>query len=458
MQTRGSRPRISPTLLQSGIGLMLLVTGGLLITLIAWLSNFSFGGRSYRATFLFPNVGGMAVGTRVGYRGVRVGRVTSITPETGGVAVEVEISPADRLIPANSLVEAIQSGLVGETAIDITPLQALPAAGVQELPLSTNCNPEIIICNGSRIQGQSALNVNTLIRSLLRISNLISDPDMVAAFRSFTQRATTALGGIDRLSGEATGVLGEVRRAGTIGKVNEGMRSLTALDSLGQVSGSLDRLSTDLSGVGGLSQEARALLRDLQGSGGLRNLDSTLVEARKTLLLVGQTTEELRGFLAANQNRLVATLDSIRTTSDRLQTTLGALDPLLTGVQKSDIIGNLSTISANAAQLSKNLESFTAYLGDPATIVLLQQLLESSRAAVSNLQKITSDVDEITGNPRLRQELIRLIQGLSKLVSSSEQLQNEFAQSQAMARMAVQIATIAPKIEQSKPPESEKAK
>jgi phospholipid/cholesterol/gamma-HCH transport system substrate-binding protein len=264
---------------------------------------------------------------------------------------------------------------------------------------------------------------------------------MVAGFRSFTQRAANALGGLDRFSGEATTALSEVRRSGTLGKLNSGMRSL---ESLPQVSGSLDRLSSDLSGVGGLSQEATTLLRSLQGSGGLRNLDATLVEARKTLLLVGQTTEELRVFLAANQNRLIATLDSIKTTSDRLQTTLAALDPILTQVQKSQIIDNLNTISANAVKLSENLGNFTAYLSDPATVVTLQQLLDSSRAAFVNLQKITSDVDEITGNPQLRQEIIRLIQGLSRLVSSSEQLQQEFAQGQAMTRMAAQIATIAP--------------
>lgn len=458
MQARGSRQRISPTLLQSGIGLLLLASGGILIWLISWLSHFSFGGRSYRATILFPNVGGMLVGTRVGYRGVRVGQVIGITPQPEGVAVEVEISPADRLIPSNSLIEAIQSGLVGETTIDITPLQGLPVGGVQELPLSPNCDSAVIICNGARLQGQSALNVNSLIRSLLRIANLVSDPDMVASFRSFTQRASTALGSFDRLSGEATGVLSEARRSGTIGKLNTGMRSLSSLDnslgslnslnsldSLERVSGSLDRLSTDLSGVGGLSQDARALIRDLRGTGGLRNLDSTLVEARRTLLLVGQTTEELRGFLSANQTRLVGTLESIKTTSDRLQTTLNALDPILTDVQKSQILENLNTISASAVTLTKNLENFSTYLGDPATVVLLQQLLDSSRAAFSNLQKLTSDVDQITGDPKLRQEIIRLIQGLSRLVSSTEQFQNEFAQSQAMARMAVQIATIAPK-------------
>ncbi|MGV2389377.1 MAG UNVERIFIED_CONTAM: hypothetical protein LVR29_17360 [Microcystis novacekii LVE1205-3] len=47
-----------------------------------------------------------------------------------------------------------------------------------------------------------------------------------------------------------------------------------------------------------MSQEATTLLRSLQGSGGLKNLDATLVEAEKRCSLVGQTTEELRVFLA----------------------------------------------------------------------------------------------------------------------------------------------------------------
>jgi phospholipid/cholesterol/gamma-HCH transport system substrate-binding protein len=66
--------------------------GGILIWLIAWLSNFSFGGRSYRATFLFPNVGGLMVGTRISYQGSENRTSDGNYPRTGGVAVEVEIS------------------------------------------------------------------------------------------------------------------------------------------------------------------------------------------------------------------------------------------------------------------------------------------------------------------------------------------------------------------------------
>lgn len=75
---------------------------------------------------------------------------------------------------------------------------------------------------------------------------------------------------------------------------------------------------------------------------------------------------------------------------------------------------------------------------------MIQQLLDSARAAFENLQKLTSDLDEITGNPQLRQDLIRLIQGLSNLVSSTQQLQQEALYGQTLTQVAAEIATLAP--------------
>lgn len=433
--------QVSPTMRQSAVGLMLLVSGAALIGFIAWLADFTFGGRSYRATILFPNVGSMVVGTAVGYRGVTVGRVTGITPEPEGVAVEVRISPANQIIPSNSVIEAVQSGLVGETRIDITPLQSLPTGDLKGTPLSTDCDSAIIICNDSRLQGQAALDVNSLIRSLLRISNLITDPELVAAFRSLTQRTSTTLGRINQVSGEATVVLKDVQRSGTIQELNTGMRSLRGLD---QVSGNISELSGELQGVGPLSREAKVLIRDLQSNDRLKNLDSTLVEARKTLVSVGETADQIRLFLASNQNRIVGTLDSIQKTSDSLQTTITRLDPVLTQVEQSQLIGNLEEISANTAILTKNLKDFSAYLSDPEAVVMIQKLLDSARVAFENLQKLTSDLDEITGNPQLRQDLIRLIQGLTNLVSSTQQLQQDALYGKTLTQVAAEIATLAP--------------
>ena len=108
---------------------MVLAALGLMGAVVLWVQNFSLRGRSYQATILFPNAGGMAAGTNVAYRGVKVGQVLDVTPEPAGVVVEIEISPADRLIPSNARIEATQAGLVGETSIDITPLQLAPMGG-----------------------------------------------------------------------------------------------------------------------------------------------------------------------------------------------------------------------------------------------------------------------------------------------------------------------------------------
>jgi phospholipid/cholesterol/gamma-HCH transport system substrate-binding protein len=444
MQDRANRRRISPSLAQSGVGLLILAALGTLIASIGWVTNFAFGGRSYKATFIFPNVGGMTVGTKVGYRGVRVGQVTGINPEPEGVAVDVQITPVSRLIPSNSIIEAVQSGLVGETTIDITPLQSVPVGSIKGNPLSSSCDSTIILCNGDRLQGQSALNVNTLIRSLLKISNTLSDPELIAAFRSLAQRTSVTLGKVNQFSGEATSLLKDAQKVGTIRDVNRGATSL------GELSGGVNQLSGNLQGVSNLSAEATSLLRDLQKNGGLKNLDSTLAQAKETLVSVGKTADQLRGFLSANQTRIEGTLDSIKTTSDRLQVTTSKLNPLLDQVERSQIIGNLETISANTASLTKNLENLSLYLGDPKTIVLIQELLDSARAALENVNKVTSDLDQITGDPELRRQLIQLIRGLNNIISSTEQLQKDVVYGQTLTEVAAEIAAIAPDTPQKK--------
>jgi phospholipid/cholesterol/gamma-HCH transport system substrate-binding protein len=117
---------------------------------------------------------------------------------------------------------------------------------------------------------------------------------------------------------------------------------------------------------------------------------------------------------------------------------------VLTQVEQSRLIENLDEISANAAVLSKNLKNISAYLANPEAAVTIQQLLDSARAAFINIQKLTSDIDEITGDPQLRQDLIRLIRGLTNLVSSTQQLQQEALYGQTLTQVAAEIATLVP--------------
>ena len=314
----------------------------------------------------------MSAGTSVSYRGVKVGQVLSVVPEPAGVVVEIEISPADRLIPSNARVEATLVSLVDETSIDITPLQLTPLAENIAPPLSPDCDSALIICNGSRLSGEGQLDVNTLIRSISKIINVLGDPAEIATFRSLTENASDAFSELAQLSNEVTISIQEAR--------DNRVFETTAIS---------------------LSEAANVV------------------------------SDEASLFLAANREPLVGSLNSLQQTSDQIRVAVSdGVTPLLSRVEQGELLDTLEVLSANAAEASANIRDFSIDLNDPANVYLLQQTLESARSVFENVNKITSDVDEITGNPELRENLRRLIDGLSNLLSSTQQLhwQTQYAQ------------------------------
>ncbi len=396
---------MSPSIRQSTVGLMLLAALGLLGVFILWVQNFSLRGGSFKATIMFPNAGNMTPGTNVTYRGVNIGQVESIVPEPEAVAVGIAISPGDRLIPVNSRIEIVQAGLVGETSIDITPLQTLISQENIAKPLDPNCDRALIICDGSRLEGEAKLDVNTLIRSLLKISNIISDPELLTAFRSLTKNATNALGEVSTLVGEAN--------------KNESVKKFdSTLNSLDRASGEVSSFVTQLS------------KKDT-----VNNLNSTLAS-------VGGAAEEIRVFLASNQTNLANTLNSIAQTSDQIRVTAKSLTPIIERVQQGGLLDDLETTAANGAELTANLRDFSANLNSPQTRLLLEQTLNSARAAFNNIQKITADVDELTGNAEFRQDIERLMRGLSNLISSTQLLQQQVEYDRQLNRIAAEIAKL----------------
>jgi phospholipid/cholesterol/gamma-HCH transport system substrate-binding protein len=384
---------------------MLLAAIGLLGFFVLWVQNFRVRGRSFQATILFPNAGRMSPGTNVTYRGVSVGRVESIVAEAEGVVVGIEISPADRLIPANSRIEVVQAGLVGESSIDITPLQSLPLEGVKAKPLDPDCDPTVIICQGSQLEGEGALDVNSLIRSLLKISSILSDPRMTTAISSIFQKADSSLGELSLL-------LRDVRQSDGIENVNATLRSLNLA-----------------------AADVASLLAQVKQSGSVDTLNSTLAS-------LDDAAKEIKVFMAANQSKLALTLDSIGQTSEQLQVTVKDLDPILKQVEGGQLVRNLDTTFANVAELTANFRDLSKDINEPTNILMLQQILDSARSTFQNLNKITSDLDELTGNPELRKDLEKLIKGLSDLTSSTQQLQQQVEYGRALNRLALETGAL----------------
>jgi phospholipid/cholesterol/gamma-HCH transport system substrate-binding protein len=357
--------------------------------LFLWLRGFNPSNRSYRAVIQFPEVAGIQVGAPVSYRGVSVGRVMDVRAGANAVDVEVEISPGTLVIPKNAVIEANQSGLIGATAIDVTPRNSLSSAALAQNPLAENCSSEIVVCDGDRLSGEVGVSFGALVRSTTQFANLFSNPQFFAEVRSLTRNSADAAAGVSVLTGEVT-------------KLTKSVQS-----ELGTLS---TAASTSATSVG---------------------------EAANQL---GLTAAQVNGLLAENRSSLVGTLNSIDQTSRQVQDLVSTLAPQ---VENGEILQNLQTLSANAAEASANLRDLTATVGSPDNMLMLQQTLDSARATFQNAQKITSDLDELTGDPELRDNIRDLINGFGNLVSSSQQLQRQTAIAQVLSPVAYSAASVA---------------
>ena len=370
----------SRTVREGSVGLLILLGVGALGGLGLWLRGFNPSNQSYRAIIQFPEVSGIQTGASVNYRGVAVGRVVNVQVAANAVEVEVEISPATLVLPKNATVEANQSGLTGSTTIDLTPKSTLSAEAVAQNPLSEGCRSELVICNGDHLAGDVGASFSALVRSATQFAELFSNPEFFAEVRSLTRNSAQAATSVSELSGEVTKLTKSVQQ-------------------------DLGKLSTAASS------------------------SATSVGVAATQL--GLTATQVNGLLSENRSSLVNTLNSIDQTSHQVQDLVGTLSPQ---IKNGAIVQNLETLSANAAAASTNLRNLTDTVGSSDNLLMLQQTLDSARATFQNAQKITADLDELTGDPNLRRQLRDLIHGFSKLVSSSQQLQRQAAIAQALTQ------------------------
>lgn len=380
------------TIREGSVGLLILLGLAIFGGLFLWLRGFSPGKRSYQATIRFPSAEGMQVGAPVRYRGVVAGKISAIRVSANYAEVDIRIQPATIIIPRNITIEAKQSGLVGETFIDITPNIQLAEAAATGNPLAANCNEELIVCDGSYLQGTTSVTLTELLGSVIRFTNLFSSPEFFGNVQTLTRNFAAAAEGVDTLAGEVTTLSKSVR------------------SELGTLSDSAQRSANSI------GQAA----------------DQIGVTAGQ----FGLTAEELQGLIADNRTSLVSTLDNLNQTVAGVQTIVNALAPT---IEEGEFLANLETLSANAAEASANLRNLSQAVGTSENILLLQQTLDSARATFQNAQKITSDLDELTGDPNFRQNILRLVNGLSGLVSSTQELQQQTQIAQMLDSAAIAL-------------------
>lgn len=385
---------------EGSVGLLILLGIGSTVGIGAWLRGASLGARYALAVELTDAVG-LDVGSPVKYRGVKVGRVNSMTPGVNGVVAHVDISSPSLVIPRNSTFAVTQSGFIGQVELSIQPKEAIAISNDSNLsPYSPNCDRTVILCDGDRLGGTVGANFDELIQSTTKLANLLSENELI-------DNANTAL---KTLSGTAKNVSLLTR--------------------------STNRTLKDVSAAAGeftaLSQETRQQIRQF-GS-----VSDSVTQAVKQVSVVGgklgttandisTAANQVSTLVQVNRGTLTSTLGNLKDASQDLKGVVNDLGPIVSRVEKGKLLDNLETLAENGAKASANLNKLTTTLNSPLTVLGLAQTLDSARVTFQNTQKITTDLEQVTGNPKFRQNLIRLINGLSKLVSSSQSLDQQLA-------------------------------
>lgn len=396
-----SRFASARTFREGSVGLLFLLGLGVFGLIILWLTKFNVARSSYKAIVEFANAGGMQKGAVVRYRGVKVGTISAIRPGPNNVEVEIEISKSNLIIPSNVTVDANQSGLIGESIIDMTPKTQLPPGAVVGKPLEKNCNPQIIVCNGSRLKGQIGISMDELIRSSTQLATAYSDPKFYANVNKAVENTAVAAANIAELSRNFSVLSKDLQQQ---------------LNSVSATTNTIQQATTQLS-----ASSTKTLS---QFGNTADQFSTTAKELRLTNTSVSKLINNLDNLVTSNRSSLVAALNNITETSNQLRKTVSSLSPAVNRVTQGELIKNLETLSANAAQASTNLREVSNSLNNPNNVVVLQQTLDSARVTFENTQKITSDLDELTGDPAFRQNLRQLVNGLSSLVSSTQQMQD----------------------------------
>ncbi len=417
------------TFQEGTLGLFALLGLIMLGALAVWLRGGGLGQDTYQIIAEFSDVSGLQVGASVNYRGVGVGKIAQLRPSSNGVEVVIELTSSLR-IPRETTVQINRSGLIGEASVDLTP----PNVTLAEQALAINPNsdecPEkqLILCHNDRLVGESG---SQLMSSLTRLSNVYSDPKFVANLNAAAQNAAQAGQRLAKLSDEVALLSKTARRE-------------------------IQGVSETLNGINRVSTDASVFLRDL---------DRVILDSRgqinQTFTSTAVLVENLNGLVAENRGNLVKTLNSVEQASSDLRQvainldyTTRRLNEGLDGVNTQQMAKDLEVLIANASATSANLRDASQRINDPTVLLTLQKTLDSARVTFENAEKITSDVEEFTGDPAFRANLKRLVNGLSSLVSFTEQLEQQ-AYSTHVLESATQQLEYQLYVQQQLPPANE---
>jgi phospholipid/cholesterol/gamma-HCH transport system substrate-binding protein len=391
---------------EGSVGLMLIAGLGVFGAIFLWLRGLTPGSQTYNVIAQFDRAPGMQPGAVVRFRGIRVGKVTRIEPGVNGVDVVMQMDDPNLVMPKDVAVEVSQTGLIGEPVVEITPRNRV---AINASSIAKALDPNLILCNNAKVNGQIGASFNELIQKATKLVDIYNNPEVVRNLNNTLIKTGNAAEDFSRLSKNLSKVSNDFSSLPK--SVESGLKNLSAkADTL---TGSIDRTTTKF---GQTADKFNVTAGELT---------ATAAEYKKLATSVNSLVAENRKTFASTLNNFDKLSVDLRKTVNAVNPSIVKLNNTVAKINTDKLARDLEGVLSNANQTSLNLKNITANLNDPKTLVVLQQTLDSARSTFQNTQKITADLDELTGSPEFRSNLRNLVNGLGKLVSSTEQLEQQ---------------------------------
>jgi phospholipid/cholesterol/gamma-HCH transport system substrate-binding protein len=446
MQSRAMR--------EGSVGLMLIAGLGIFAAAALWLRGIGPGSQKYTIVAQFAEAAGIQQGGAVRFRGIRVGKIAAIKPSENGVEVVLEITDTNLKIPSNSIAEVSQTGLIGEPVVEIMPQGKVNLSANLASAIDSNCDANAIVCNNGQMPGRAGASFNELLRRATALVSRYESPEIVDSLKKTLANASQAAADISTLSKKFGDLPDSIKKE--LSTVSASANSVTkSLDiTVKNADGAIQKISKATDNVSGTINKFGATAD---------KFSNTADQASKTANTISTTAADysklaksVDSLIAENRQTFKTTLTSFNDLSVDLRKTVNSLDPTIsklnTTVSKIDsdaLAKDLKGVLANANKTAENLRDISGSLNNPQTLVTLQQTLDSARVTFQNVQKITADLDEVTGDPNFRSNIKKLVNGLGQLVSSGETLEQQIKlandlepMNQALSNSSAELARV----------------
>ncbi|HEU0054244.1 MAG TPA: MlaD family protein [Longimicrobium sp.] len=341
------------------------VLAGILVALVGaiWLSGQSFGEPQRQLRAVFSEVGVLAEGSPVKYRGVKVGRVSKIALAPRGNGVLVDMAVADDIV------------LPGDVGMVVSPESFFGDWQVAIVSRATVKNLDFVRMNGvDAYPGATMPDITQLTAVAADIAQdmqILSDRVQIAFTEETARDIARTVANVQDVSDQLRGFFDQQTRV--YGQVSNNVLESTA--NIRRATGEASLAARDI----------RTTISEGEISQMLQNARTASANLAALSTQLNSAASGIPGLVA----RADTTMRSFGQTATTLNTTIQGLQPQLQGVGSAvqEAQQAMATLNRAMQRMSEGQGSIGRLLNDPA-------LYEETQRAIATLQRLLADIQQ----------------------------------------------------------------